>query len=77
MERRTLPQPARHADGPLDEHGTVPLGMDGAETGRYTADQAAVVVTPLVSQIYAAAAELAGLAEHLLVLHKHQYADRP
>ncbi|WP_406468859.1 hypothetical protein [Streptomyces sp. NBC_01594] len=51
--------------------------MDGAETGRYTADQAAVVVTPLVSQIYAAAAEMAGLAEYLLVLQEHQYADRP
>ncbi|WP_326624660.1 MULTISPECIES: hypothetical protein [unclassified Streptomyces] len=51
--------------------------MDGAETGRYTADQATVVVTPLVSQIYAAAAELAELAEHLLVLQEHQYTDRP
>ncbi|WP_328624153.1 hypothetical protein OHA88_03410 [Streptomyces sp. NBC_00353] len=77
MERRTLPQPARHADGTHDKHGTGPLGTDGAATDRYTADQAAVVVTPLVSQIYAAAAELAGLAEHLLVLQEHQYADRP
>ncbi|MFE7713153.1 hypothetical protein ACFU6I_47255 [Streptomyces sp. NPDC057486] len=40
----------------------------------YTADQAAVVVTALVSQIYATAAEL---AEHLLVLQEHRYADRP
>ncbi|MGW1093399.1 hypothetical protein ACWD4L_46365 [Streptomyces sp. NPDC002596] len=43
----------------------------------YTADQAAVVVTALVSQIYATAAELAELAEHLLVLQEHRYADRP
>ncbi|MFB9573989.1 hypothetical protein [Streptomyces yanii] len=51
--------------------------MDGAGTVRYIADQAAVVVTPLVSRIYAAAAELAGLAEHLLALQGHRYADRP
>ncbi len=70
-------EPVTPSAGPLDKHGTGPLGMDGAETGRYTADQATVVVTPLVSQIYAAAAELAELAEHLLVLQEHQYTDRP
>ncbi|MFE7795826.1 hypothetical protein [Streptomyces sp. NPDC057460] len=71
MEWRPLPQPAHHALEPLNEHGT------GPGTGLYTADQAAVVVTPLVSQIYAAAAELAGLAEHLLALQEHRYTDRP
>ncbi|MER5686344.1 hypothetical protein [Streptomyces sp. NPDC002205] len=74
MERRPLPQPPRHGVEPLDEYRTGPLGVDGAGTGRYTADQAAVAVTALVSQIYAAAAELAGLAEHLLVLRED--ADR-
>ncbi|MFV5998124.1 hypothetical protein ACNPQM_38570 [Streptomyces sp. NPDC056231] len=64
MERRPLPQPARHAVEPLNEHGT----------SLYSADQAAVVVTALVSQIYTAAAELAGLAEHLLALQEHRYA---
>ncbi|WP_327241121.1 hypothetical protein [Streptomyces sp. NBC_01320] len=77
MERRPLPQPARHADEPLNEHGTGPLGADGAGTGLYTADRAAVVATALVSQIHAAAAELAGLAEHLLVLQEHRYPDGP
>ncbi|MET7860068.1 hypothetical protein ABZS81_23215 [Streptomyces sp. NPDC005318] len=77
MERRTLPQAARHVAEALNEHGTGPLGVDGAGTGHYTADQAAVVVTALVSQIYAAATELAGLAEHLLVLQEHGNADRP
>ncbi|WSA72820.1 hypothetical protein OG930_40780 [Streptomyces sp. NBC_01799] len=77
VERRTLPKPARPAVEPLNEHGTAPRGVDGAGTGRYTADQAAVVVTALVSQIYSAAAGLAGLAEHLLVLQEHRYADRP
>ncbi|MFE7711558.1 hypothetical protein ACFU6I_38695 [Streptomyces sp. NPDC057486] len=64
MEQRPLPQPARHAVEPLNEHGT----------SLYSADQAAVVVTTLVSQIYTAAAELAGLAEHLLALQEHRYA---
>jgi hypothetical protein len=77
VKRCPLPQLARHTVEPLDEHGTGPLGVDGAGTGLYTAGQAAVVVTTLVSQIYGAAAELAGLAEHLLVLQEHRYADRP
>ncbi|MGW1108542.1 hypothetical protein [Streptomyces sp. NPDC002540] len=76
VERRSLPQPAHHADEPLNEHGTGPLGVDGVGTGLYTSGQAAVVATALVSQIHAAAAELAGLAEHLLVLKKHGYAQR-
>ncbi|WP_331749159.1 hypothetical protein OG520_43170 (plasmid) [Streptomyces sp. NBC_00984] len=70
-QRRPLPQPAHDAVEPLNEHGI------GSGTGLYTADQAAVVVTPLVAQIYAAAAELAGLAEHLLALQKHRYTDGP
>lgn len=70
MERRLLPQSARHAVEPLNERATEPV------TGLYTADQAAAVVTSLVSQIYTAAAELAGLAEHLLALQEHRYADR-
>ncbi|MDX3772405.1 MULTISPECIES: hypothetical protein [unclassified Streptomyces] len=70
MERRPLPQSARHAVEPLNAHGT------GPTTGLYTADQAAAVVTALVSQIHTAAAELAGLAEHLLALQEHRYADR-
>ncbi|WP_406433822.1 hypothetical protein [Streptomyces sp. NBC_01589] len=71
MERRPLPQPARHAVEPLNEHGR------GPGPGLYTANQAAVVVTALVSQIYTATAETAGLAEHLLALQEHRYADRP
>lgn len=77
MERRSLPQPAHGADEPFNDHGTGSLGVDGAGTGLYTSGQAAAVATALVSQIHAAAAELAGLAEHLLVLQEHGYADRP
>ncbi|MFF0049144.1 hypothetical protein [Streptomyces sp. NPDC005498] len=50
--------------------------MDGAGTGLYTADQAALAATALVSQIHTATAELTGLAEHLLVLQERGYADR-
>ncbi|MFC8238689.1 hypothetical protein [Streptomyces sp. NPDC057284] len=76
VERRTLSQPARHALEPRNEHGTGPLGVDGAGTGLYTADQAALAATALVSQIHTATAELTGLAEHLLVLQERGYADR-
>ncbi|WP_326607578.1 hypothetical protein OG930_39355 [Streptomyces sp. NBC_01799] len=77
MERRPLPQPEHTIVEPLNEQRTAPLRGDGAGTGRYTADQAAVVVTALVSQICGAAAGLAGLAEHLLVLQERRYADPP
>ncbi|WP_328886127.1 hypothetical protein [Streptomyces sp. NBC_00316] len=75
VEWRTLPQPAGHALEPLNEHGTAALlGVDRAGTGLYTAEQAALAATALVSQIHTATAELVGLAEHLLVLHD---ASRP
>ncbi|MFE5097995.1 hypothetical protein ACFRCI_49220 [Streptomyces sp. NPDC056638] len=76
MERRNLPQPAQHAEEPLDEHGTRPLGVDAAGMGLYTSGQAAMVAAALVSQIHSTVAELAGLAEHLLVLPEHVNADR-
>ncbi|MET8402189.1 hypothetical protein [Streptomyces sp900116325] len=77
MKPRTIPQPALNAVEPLNEHGTGPIGMDGAGTGQYTADQAAGAVTQFVSQICATAAELAGLADYLLALQEHRYVDRP
>ncbi|WP_158716115.1 hypothetical protein [Streptomyces sp. NRRL B-24720] len=76
-ERRAVPEPVRHALEPLSEHGMGPLGVDGAGPGRYTTDHAALAVAAFVSQVHAAKAELAGLAEHLLVLQEHGYADRP
>jgi len=71
VQRLLLPQPACHAVEPLNEPGT------GPGTDLYTADHAAVMVAALVSQIYTAAAEMAGLVEHLLALHEHRFADRP
>jgi hypothetical protein len=58
------------------EHGAGPYSVDGAGPALYTADQAAVVAAALVSQLHGAADALAGLAEHLLVLTEHGYADQ-
>ncbi|MFE4654587.1 hypothetical protein [Streptomyces sp. NPDC056707] len=66
-QRKVLPQPARHGDEGRNERRTGSFGADGTGRGLYTADQAAVVATALVSQIYAAAAAMDALAEHLLV----------
>ncbi|MFE4923248.1 hypothetical protein [Streptomyces sp. NPDC056661] len=66
-QHKVLPQPARHGDEGRNERRTGSFGADGARPGLYTADQAAVVATALVSQIYAAAAAMDALAEHLLV----------
>jgi hypothetical protein len=43
--------------------------------GLYTSGQAAMVAAALVSQACSAMAELARLAEHLLVLQEHGHAD--
>ncbi|WP_327123052.1 hypothetical protein [Streptomyces sp. NBC_01727] len=76
-QHKVLPQTAHHGDEGRNERRTPPFGVEGAGPGLYTADQAAVVATALVSQIYAAAAATVALAEHLLVTPTGHQAEDP
>ncbi|MFJ7949362.1 hypothetical protein ACIQ6K_38050 [Streptomyces sp. NPDC096354] len=60
----------------MHDHGIQPFDEPGTGAGLYTADQAAVMAMAIVTQVHAAATGLEGLAEHLLVLEEHGYADR-